>query len=78
MLLKNQRGEDFSEIEKIKLCLCLDTSTDSRWSTLVVKSKILPIVPKVFAGETVFDWIFGVYEDNFHNSGLDYGYPRIA
>ena len=42
------------------------------------KSKILPIVPKVFAGETVFDWIFGVYEDNFHNSGLDYGYPRIA
>ena len=42
------------------------------------ESKILPIVPKVFAGETVFDWIFGVYEDNFHNSGLDYGYPRIA
>ena len=61
---------DFSEIEKIKLCLCPDTSTDSRWSTLIVKSKILPIVfvefgstlPKDFAGEIIFDWIFGVYE----------------
>ena len=31
--------EDFSEIEKIKLCLCPDISTDSRWSTLIVKSK---------------------------------------
>ena len=31
--------QDFSEIEKIKLCLCPDISTDSRWSTLIVKSK---------------------------------------
>ena len=29
---------------KINLCLCPDTSTDSRWSTLIFKSKILPIV----------------------------------
>ena len=61
--------EDF-----LKLCLCHNTSTDSKWSTSIVKSKILPIVfvedipvkalmPNLFQlyQKTlleVFDWIF--------------------
>ena len=42
---KSSSVEDFQYyVWKIKLCLCPDVSTDSKWSTSIVKSKILPIV----------------------------------
>ena len=101
-LSKNQRGCSFSTLCLKNKALPLP-STDSRWSTLMFKSKILPIVyvedipvkasmpnlvqlyqtlptlPKDFAGEVVFDWIFwSLWIGNFHDSGFNYGYARIC
>ena len=39
----------------------LDTSTDSRWSTLIVKSKILPIVSDIPV-KTLMPNLFQLYQ----------------
>ena len=49
-----------------------------RHSSEGVDAKFGSTLPKDFAGEVVFDWIFwSLWIGNFHD-GLDYGYARIC
>ena len=86
-LWKNQRGWSFSTLcLKNKPLSHVDSqikdssnSLRRRHSSEGVDAKFGSTLPKDFAGEVVFDWIFwSLWIGNFHDSGLNYGYARIC